>query len=451
MKESQSSYFDSNEFLELLNSYESMGQDGVSRYFDGIDISNLAEFYSSTDEDDKALDAIRYGLSVHPSDPDILIAYGHLLLKQGKSSEAGAVADSISETNGRELLFLKGSIELFDEHPDMADVLFSQSVEAGDEDLGLYADIISLYIDYVQYDYAQKWIDRGLSIEPDYKDFLEQQADLFFATMQYDRAADQYNRLLDESPYDIYYWEQLACIAYRQEDWARALDCFEYIEAIDPMYDSMELIRVECLIETDHYADAEARLRKMIGEEPESGEVAFLLGNVLGLQQKSEEAVGYLSQAVEQYPEDPQMHLQLAAAQHDCGRYEDAANSLIRAFRCGSPSHPDNIRHLVLSLLQEDRTELVCDMLNALFDIPDLDMKEYSSFLTPLAMCCWQSGRYEDFRRYFSIAFDNDPAATLRLFGIQDLSTSKETATDILIHVARHQSENNNITATQQN
>ena len=437
MKESQSSYFESSEFLELLNSYESMEHEGVPRYFDGIDISNLAEFYSSMDEDDKASAAISYGLQIHPNDTDILIAQGHLLLKQGKSHEARTLAESINETNCRELLFLKGSIELYDEDNVMAERYFCQSVEAGDEDFGLYADIIAAFIDYGQYDYAQNWLDKAMVLEPDYKDFAEQQADLYMATQNLTQAEEKYNQLLDEYPYEIYYWEQLVCIAYRLEEWTKALDYFEYIEAIDPMYDSMQMIKVECLIENEHYAQAERKLRTMLEKTPDSSEVMFLLGNTLSLQQRNEEAIPYLTKAIEIFPDDPQMYIQLAAAQHECGQYKKAAQSLTKAFNGGFACHPDNIRLLMLQLLQDDDIQTVCDMLIALFCIENLDMDEYGVFLSALTMCCWQSGRSEDFRKYFGLAFDANPEGTLRLFGITDLTLSKELATTILLKVSQ--------------
>ena len=439
MKESPSSYFDSNEFIELLNSYESMERSHATEYFDGIDISNLAEFYSSMDEDDKALSAIHFGLSIHPDDPDILIAQGHLLLKQGKSEEARKISETVCDTNCRELMFLKGSIELFDNNTVLADAYFAKSVEEGEEDLGLLADIISIFIDYAQYDYAQSWLDKATAIEPEYKDFAELQADLYFATQDFENAIRQYNVLLDDSPYEVYYWEQLVCIAYRQNDWPQALEYFEFIKAIDPMYDSMELIEAECLIETDNYVKAEKLLRKLLEKKSDSAEVMFLLGNVLSLQQRNEEALGFISEAVSQYPNDPQMYLQLAAVQYDCGKYKDAADSLTHAFNSGYVCNADNIRLLLLQLLQDDDISPICDMLISLFSIDGIDMQEFGSFLPALTMCCWQSGRDEDFKRFFSKAYDIDSEGILRLFGITDIDAGKEDSIRLLLLVSKRE------------
>lgn len=439
MKESLSTYFESQEFIDLLNSYEDMIQGGTRRYFDGLDISNIAQFYNSVDDDDKAMEAIRYGLELHPGDADILMAEGHIMLKQGRSDEARAIAESVTDGDRRELLFLKGSIELFDENTSMANLYFQQAVEEGDEDMGLYADIIALFIDYVQYDFAQDWIDKATAIDSEYSEIIEMQADLDFATQDYDKAIELYNRLLDESPYEIYYWEQLVCIYYRLEDWANALDCFEYIEAIDPMYSSMGMIKAECLLETDQAVRAERILRKAMEAHPDSSDVLFLLGNALSLQERHEEAIPYVERAIRLNPDDRQMNIMLAGEYYHCDRFKEAAKSLTTAFRAGFTTNPDTIRMLVLSLLREDDTRSVYIMLKALIEIPDLDYGQYGVFVPGLAMCCWQMGYKTYFKKYFGKSYDMNPVETLHLFGITDDTVSKEQAVEILLRVCQNE------------
>lgn len=443
MKEDQASYFESNDFLELLTCYENMVEGGSSHYFDGIDISNIAEFYSSMDDNDKAMDAIQFGLSLHPKDTDILITKGQVLLRQGKCDESRAVAESITDNDNRELLFLKGSIELFDENPALADRYFHMSVEADDHDPGLYADIIAIFTDYAQYDYAQSWLDEALALEPDSKDFIEQQADLCFATQDYDKAAKTYNLLIDDYPYDTYYWEQLIYIAYRQENWAQVLDYFGYIEAIDPLYDSMALIKAECLMEAGAYADAESILRKTLAAKPDTSEALFLLGSVLGYQEKHEESIECLTRAIELNPDDKSANVQLAGELYECGRYTEAAQNLTIAFREGVITAADTIRALIIPLLQEDDTQTIYEMLKALMDVSDIDENEYGMFLPALTMCCWQMGYAHDFRKYFSEAFDKNSEGILKLFGITDTDISKDDALNLLMRVYENDNKSN--------
>ena len=83
MKDDSASYYDSREFTELLASYENMLTEGGSVYFYSMDIANIAEYYTLSGEPDKSDAAIEYGLSLHPSDPDILIAKANNLLLRG--------------------------------------------------------------------------------------------------------------------------------------------------------------------------------------------------------------------------------------------------------------------------------------------------------------------------------------------------------------------------------
>ena len=46
MKDDSASYFDSQEFIDLLDMYENMLSDGGSVYFDSMDIANIAEYYT---------------------------------------------------------------------------------------------------------------------------------------------------------------------------------------------------------------------------------------------------------------------------------------------------------------------------------------------------------------------------------------------------------------------
>lgn len=436
MKESLSSYFESDEFLELLSSYENMSAEGTPKYFDGLDLSNIAEFYSSMDDNDRAMEAIEFGLRLHPGDADILTSKGQILLRQGQSDEARAIADTIADNgDDRELLFLKGSIELFDGNNELADDYFHQAVTAEEEDPGLYADIIALFIDYAQYDYAQSWLDVARLLESDSNEFAEQQADLYFATQDYDKATEAYDRLIDNYPYDVYYWEQLVCIAYRQEKWAKALEYFEYIEAIDPKHDSMSMIKVECLLETDHYPQAEKLLRNIIRKNPEYSDALFLLGNALSLQMKHEEAIPYIERAIELNGDDKQMYIQLAGEYYECARYKESAERLTVALRAGFAPDADTIRALIYPLLQNDETDIIFDLLEALLDIEDINMEEYGIFLPAITMCCWQMGLTEKFKRYFEWLYDTNSENALKLFGITDLETPKEDAVRLLMRV----------------
>ena len=195
-------------------------------------------------------------------------------------------------------------------------------------------------------------------------------------------------------------------------------------------------------METEAYAEAESILRRTLSEESESSEALFLLGNVLSLQEKHAEALDYIARAIELNPDDKSMNVQLAGELFECGRYSEAAGSLTAAFKDGVITAADTIRALIIPLLQEDNTQAIYEMLKALMDVTGIDDNEYGIFLPALTMCCWQMGYVDDFRKYFSMAYDRNPEGILKLFGVTDTDISKDDAVSLLLKVYENDNKN---------
>ena len=162
MKDDSASYYDSQEFTDLLASYENMMSEGGSVYFDSMDIANIAEYYTISGDLEKSDAAVEYGLNLHPSDPDILIAKANNLLIRGHREEAAVIAESIDDPDNQELLYLKGELAIAAEDPQTADFYFTQAVELSDHDPGMLNDIIVKFMDSRHFDLCQKWQDLAL-------------------------------------------------------------------------------------------------------------------------------------------------------------------------------------------------------------------------------------------------------------------------------------------------
>ena len=281
MKDDSASYFDSQEFLDLLSMYENMLADGSSVYFDSMDIANIAEFYSINGQLDKSDTAIEYGLRLHPSDADILISKANNLLRRGHKDEARVIAESITETENQELLYLKGEIELAFDNLQEADALFMKAVQLSDDDPGMLNDIIVKYMDNRQYDLCQKWLDMALLLSPDSRNFIELQADLFFDTGQADTAIEWYNHLLDEFAYDTYYWEQLGRIYYEKNDFPKARECFEFIEAIEPENKSALMMKAGCIFNMEEWNEAYQIYKILLADDNTSYTLLYYCGRCL--------------------------------------------------------------------------------------------------------------------------------------------------------------------------
>ena len=281
MKDDSASYFYSQEFTEILEMYENMLSQGGSVYFDSMDIANIAEYYSMNGQLDKSDSVIEYGLQLHPSDSDILISKANNLLRRGLKDEARVLTESISDSDNQELLYLKGEIELAFDRPDEADVYFTQAVQMSDDDPGMLNDIIVKYMDNRNYDLCQKWLDTALLLSPDSRNFIELQADLYFDTDQTDTAIEWYNHLLDEFAYDTYYWEQLGRIYYEKNDFPKARESFEFIEAIDPANKSARMMKANCIFSMENWDEAYAIYKELLADDSTSYTLLYYCGRCL--------------------------------------------------------------------------------------------------------------------------------------------------------------------------
>ena len=72
---------------------------------------------------------------------------------------------------------------------------------------------------------------------------------------------------LDEFAYDTYYWEQLGRIYYEKNDFPKAKECFEFIEAIEPDNTSAHMMKAGCLFSMDQWEEAFKIYRSLLAHE----------------------------------------------------------------------------------------------------------------------------------------------------------------------------------------
>lgn len=442
MTDDQPSYFDSGEFREMLERYEQMFISGNPCYLDGIDAANIADYYQSTGNVDKAEEAIRYGLSLHPGDTDILITQAHGLLMRGKSAEARAILESLPEQGSREQLFLAGCIELFENDAEMADICFSQSVEAGSKDNGLLSDIITKFIDYGQFDKAQQWLDKALLEDPQSRTFHELQADLYYSIQDFDKAIEQYNLLIDEYAYDTYYWEQLAFIWFQREDYEKAIECFDFLYAINPDAEGLEYPHVQSLIETGRVNDAEPILDRILKKEPDSVPALTYYGYCESMQEHHEEALKYFTKAAKLDPEDASLMAKKGTEEFDCGKYKAAADSFAKAFNGGFLIDPDMLMIMTVELIRQDEIAPCYMLLKPVISASEEIASGYTRFLPSYALVCWLLRKPREFRTSMRKAMETDDRETIMtLFGLTDCGQTTEQIIEDLLTLREHEQE----------
>ena len=126
MNNDMSSYFEDQEFKNILAKYEGMVESHTPTYFDAEELTDIAEYYAYINDEEKADKAIELALQLHPANTDALIFKSRSLAIKGNLEEAYRVADLIEDTSDREVKFLKADLLIEENHIDKAEEILEE-------------------------------------------------------------------------------------------------------------------------------------------------------------------------------------------------------------------------------------------------------------------------------------------------------------------------------------
>ena len=92
-------YFQSEDFKEILNSYEQERDKGRSIYLDADDFADIADYYLSNDKPADAMEVVEMGLDIHPEDEVLLIVKSAIYIYQRQYDNAEEILADLDEEN----------------------------------------------------------------------------------------------------------------------------------------------------------------------------------------------------------------------------------------------------------------------------------------------------------------------------------------------------------------
>lgn len=221
------SFFKSKEFRSLLNRYEQMQEYGINSYFSSDDLLEIASYYLFKNKSVDAENVISYARKLYPNDPQITEAEIRTLLSKGEIQEARRKLNGISVMDTPELQLLKTEVDMAD-GGDSSIMRLNAIMEETNLRDDLALNTLDVMIKGGFLTEALTWIEKGLRRYPSDIPLLEAKADCLVEQRRMQEALSLYNRLLDNNPYNYFYWEQLGYIYYVTGRWGKALECFDY-------------------------------------------------------------------------------------------------------------------------------------------------------------------------------------------------------------------------------
>ena len=198
MKDQYASYFEKPEFKQRLAHYEEMLLSGSCFYFEATELTDIAEYYAIQGDSQRAEEVLDYAIRLYPDNIDVLIFKARARLINGYVNEAITIAESITDSNDREVLFLKAELALADSRYRQAEDILRALIETEGYEANTYADIIDLLVDNRQGEMAIKWTDEALASYPSNKALLESAAYNYTQQELYEEAIEEALKAIDE-------------------------------------------------------------------------------------------------------------------------------------------------------------------------------------------------------------------------------------------------------------
>lgn len=304
MKKTGDEYFDSEEFRDLLNTYEQSRNEGTPVFLDADELAEIADYYQFTGHDSQAEEAIAMALSLSPGAIAPLTYRIHQALYKGDTQTAWEMLNQVTDTDEPDYVYDKAEILITEGKTDEADDYLRDCLNnlPLDEQQDFIVDVANIFTENGLPERAMLWMARGKSENtPDFKELM---ARTLFGLGKYKESERIFNELLDIDPFSIDYWNAMASAQFMGEDYKGALQSSEFAIAIDPHDPNALIAKANSLYRLGNNEESLKFYQRYSKEMPDDEFALLHQGNCMICMGETKEALGVLHQALEKAGDD---------------------------------------------------------------------------------------------------------------------------------------------------
>ncbi len=286
------------ELHELINRYEEMKAKGSYLYLDADELVDIADFYAEQEQVDDAHEVLSYGLTLHPSNTDLLLEKAYLYINEENYAEAHAISSQITDNYSYEVKLLKAEIFLHEDRLEEAIELLNTIKE--NNDLDVCMEISILYKEMGYQEKAEEWLYRAFSLNNNSEEVLVTMADFHYTNDRFEKAIQVYNILLDTDPYSVIYWNELGKCFLNLKQYEKAIEASEFALTCDNTDGVAHVIKAYGLFLSGDEQAGILEYQSTLNTECDIPEVTYLfLGMAHTLRENWNEALRCLQSGIE--------------------------------------------------------------------------------------------------------------------------------------------------------
>ena len=105
MDQDQNSFFEEEEYSDIINRYKDMLRKNRSCFFDIYEFENIIDYYILNNDYKSALKSVRTGLNQHPYSISLKLKYAQVLIEDKKSKTALEILNEIEKVDSHNFEF----------------------------------------------------------------------------------------------------------------------------------------------------------------------------------------------------------------------------------------------------------------------------------------------------------------------------------------------------------
>ena len=405
-------YYTSEEFQNILESYETSMNEGNAPFMDADDLVDIADYYNWQGEYDKADETVEHALSLYP-DATLPNVYKARQALQNQDFEgARQYADSIVHQDDPDYHYLVAEILIAEGRIDESDRYLRDYALTVDDDeyQDFIKDCANLYVDYGYSDKAYEWMIRLKGDDSD--DFKELMARTLFGLGKYQDSERLFNELIDRNPFSGLYWNALASSQYMRENYNDSITSSEYAIAIDPQDPEALLIKANSLQQLGNEKEAlkyyERYTEVTDADDTQLPQIFTEMAFCYSDMEQHDKAIEMLDRISQPLVDEDEMlvlrgHLLL------CADKVKEAEAAFRQAIIQSDSSPLVLLRIIVSLYDNRYLEASYKMFQKFFSIIDKLDAEFHSGYAYMALVCYDMKKTDEFMKYLRLAVEQNP------------------------------------------
>ncbi len=334
MSEKNEPIFENEEFLELLQKYESMRNSKHSAFFDVEEFEQIIDYYLDEFQYDEASEAAQLGSQQHPASVEIKYKVVHIYLEQGIGKPALEILEQVPrwEHSNSEFYFLRGTAFCLTGRIQEAEKNFDKGLSLSTEDtFDALLNIAIAFENARQYRHAVKYLEKAHVLIPDYLSAIYDLGYFHERLDNFQKSVEYYQKYLDIDPFSENVWYNLGVAYFKLEQPHKAIEAYDYSLALNPDYASAFFNKANTYASLSKYHLAIETISEFLEIEPDNPQALLFLGDAYEQSGQLRKALKVYKKLIEEDNTDPEGWFGAGMALYQMSKYDEATIYLLKA------------------------------------------------------------------------------------------------------------------------